>query len=117
MKMITVRIDEDTALEMLMERVEYWTDDVNVQGLYRQMYESYIDCGCFDGDEFNTMQIVDNDYINWCKIVEEGEDNFEEIKTVYNNQGIGDCSCEGVGYGYIEAVDNSENPTAFLMRY
>lgn len=114
--MITVRIDEETALEMLMERVEYWTDDVQVRCLYRQMYESYLDCGCFDGSEFDTMKIVGNDYINYCEIVEEGDDDFEEIKAVYNNQGLGDCSCEGVGYDYIEAVDNYEIPTMFLMR-
>lgn len=115
--MITVRIENETAIEMLMERVEYWTDDVNVQALFRQMYESYIDCGCFDSGEFNVKAIVDNDYINWCTIVDEGDEGFEEIKAIYEDQGLGDCSLEGIGYWYIEAVDDDENPTMFLMRH
>ena len=115
--MITVRIENEDALEMLMDRVRYWTDDRATQDLYEQMYSSYIDGGCFDGGEFDVMAIVDNDYINWCTIVDEGDEDFEEIKAVYEEQGIGDCSCEGVGYGYIEAVDDESNPTSFLMRH
>lgn len=117
MKMITVRIDEDTALEMLMERVEHWTDDTQIQALYESMYQSYIDCGCFDDNEFNVATIVDNDFVNWCSIVRYGDDDFEKIKAIYDEQGIGDCSCEHDYFSFIEAVDDSENPTAFLMRY
>lgn len=62
--MITVTIDEDTLLEMLLDRVEYWTSDENIIDLYRNYYESLIDCGCFEGCTLNIMSMVDNDYCN-----------------------------------------------------
>lgn len=115
--MMTIKVNEEQALDMLMERVEFWTGDLEVQALFRQMYESYIDCGCFDGGEFDTMQIVDNDYINWTSVICEGEADFDKLKEIYNEQGIGDCSCEIGGYSYIEAVDDGEDPQMFLVRH
>jgi len=111
--MITVKMDEETLLEMLMARVEYWTDDSDVQALYEQMYELYIDGGCFDGAELDIMQIVDNDYINWCSVISEGEEQYDEIKAIYDEQGLGDCSCEISGISFIEAAGND----CFLVRY
>lgn len=114
--MITVKIEEETAVEMLMERVEYWTDDTLMQELYRKMYENYVYGGCFDDGDFDVMSIVDNDYINWCKIVCDGDNDWEELLNIYNEQGLGDCSCETKVADFIEAVDDSENPQAFLIR-
>ena len=62
--MITVTIDEDTLLEMLLDRVEYWTSDESVINLYRDYYEGLINCGYFEGCTLDIMSIVDNDYIN-----------------------------------------------------
>lgn len=62
--MITVRIDENTLLDMLMCRVEYWTSDSCTQDLFRDYYESLIDSGCFEGYELDIMDIADNDYVN-----------------------------------------------------
>lgn len=42
-----VRIDEDTAIEMLMDRVHFWMDDDIVCELYHKMYESYVYSGFF----------------------------------------------------------------------
>jgi hypothetical protein len=110
-----VKIDNDTALEMLLDRLEFWTGDHTTYRLYEQMYESYIDYGCFDGGEFNIMQIVDNDYVNWCTVIEEGDEAYEDIKRLYDEQGITDISCEhglNHGYSFIEA----EYDGAFLVR-
>ena len=107
-----VKVDEDDLLEMLMERVEYWTYDYVINALFRQMYESYISCGAFEGIELDIPQIVDNDYINNCTIICEGDDGYEELLRVYEEQGLGDCSCEGVGYDYIEAYESD----TFLVR-
>ncbi len=62
--MITIIIDEDTLLEMLLDRIEFWTSDKVVIDLYRDYYEELVDCGCFDGCELDIKEIVDNDYIN-----------------------------------------------------
>jgi hypothetical protein len=114
--MITVKIENGTALDMLVDRVEFWTDNADVIELYRKMYDNYIEGGCFDGIDFNIMVIVDNDYINYCRIYTEGDDEFEELLAVYKEQGIGDCSCELSFCSFIEAVDNDEEPKIFLVR-
>ena len=110
-----VEIDNDTALDMLMDRLNHWTDDPDVHRLYESMYENYIDGGCFEGGEFDVMAIVDNDYVNWCTVMSEGEDGYENIKKLYDEQGLGDISCEddlNCGYSYIEAEYNGY----FLLR-
>lgn len=109
-----IKIDEDMALEMLVNRVKFWTDDIVTIRLYESMYENYIDSGCFDNAEFNVMMIVDNDYINWCEVISEGDDAYEVIKILFNTQGIGDISCDNdFGYSYIEA----EYDGSFLVRW
>ena len=110
-----VRIDNDTALEMLMDRVRHWTDDEDILKLYELMYADYIEGGVYDNGEFDVMQIVDNDYINWCTVLGEGDDAYEGIKELWDNNGAGDISCEDElngGYSFIEAEYNGY----FLVR-
>lgn len=114
--MITVRVDNEVALDMLVDRVGFWTDDAEVVDLYRKMYENYIDGGVFDGSDFDVMVIVDNDYINYTRIISQGDEEFDELLKVYNEQGIGDCSCETSICDYIEAVDDDCKPSMFLVR-
>lgn len=109
-----IKIDEDTAIDMLIDRVSQWTEDEDVKELYRQMYNSYVYGGVFDNGEFDVMTIVDNDYVNYCDVLCDGDDYYEEIKTIYDVQGLGDCSCESEnGIGYIEAEYNG----MFLIRW
>ena len=110
-----VNIDNDTALEMLIDRLKFWTDDPDVIALYEKMYENYIDCGCFDGREFDIMTIIDNDYINYCDVISPGDDCYNDIKSLYDREGITDISCEeeNHGYNFIEAEHNGY----FLVRY
>ena len=110
-----VNIDNDTALDMLMDRVNHWTDDEDVCRLYEIMDESYIDGGVFDGGEFDVMVIADNDYINRCTVISEGDEACEDIKKLFDENGCGDISCEDElnhGYSYIEAEYND----CFLVR-
>ena len=113
--MITVKIDEDELLDMLMSRVEYWTKDKTTLELFQNMYQEYIDGGLFEGTELDVGVIVDNDYINYCVVVDESTEEFKQIKEVYDEQGLGDCSCEECEGNFIEAVNSDE--TAFLIRY
>lgn len=113
--MIRVRIDEDEFLDMLINRVEYWTQSKDVINLYEEMYKNYIESGCFDDIEMNINAIVDNDFVNYCSVIEEGEEGFNEVLEVYKNQGLGDCSCEDCNGSFIEAV--SEDEKMILIRW
>lgn len=62
--MVTVTIAEDTLLEMLLDRLEFWTSDESEINLYRDYYEGLVYSGCFEGCNLDIMSIVDNDYIN-----------------------------------------------------
>lgn len=74
--MITVTIDEDTLLEMLLDRVEYWTSDESIINLYRDYYEGLVYSGCFEDCTLDIMSIVDNDYIN--KLAYISKEDFEQ---------------------------------------
>ena len=117
--MITVRINESDAVEMLMDRLEYWTDDDDVKDLYREMYESYVDGGCFDGADFDVMSIVDNDYVNWCSVVCQEDCKKRDWKKLVKlyDEGYRDVSCEDIGDicgGFVEAMNSDR--TMALMR-
>lgn len=109
-----VEIDNDTALEMLMNRVRFWTGDPDVINLYELMYSDYVDEGVFEGGEFDVMQIVDNDYVNYCTTITPEDEHFSEIVEAYKN-GDRDISCSDFGYDYVEAVNEDE--TLALVRY
>ena len=96
-----VKIDEEQAVEMLLDRLEHWTDDFVTYKLYEAMYESYVYGGCFDGGEFDVMAIVDNDYINYCSVITPDDEEYEGIKALYDLQGLGDISCEKKNITYI----------------
>ena len=74
--MVTVTVDEDTLLEILLDRVEYWTSDEDVINLYRNYYEGLVYSGCFEGCNLDIMSIVDNDYINNLTTI--SKEDFEQ---------------------------------------
>ena len=74
--MITIKINEDKLLEMLVDRVEYWTSDEDVIALYRNYYEKLRDCGCFEGCKLDIMSVVDNDYFN--NLIVLNKEDFED---------------------------------------
>ena len=114
--LVSVKIESEELVDLLMNRLkEMWTQDEDVLNLYRKMYEDYCDSGCWDGCEFDVMKIVDNDYVNYCDVISQGEESFKEILKIYKEQGLGDCSCE-CDYSYIEQVDNEDEPKMFLVR-
>lgn len=114
--MITIKIEESVLLDMLIDRVEFWDRSEAEMNLYKKMYESEIEAGCFEGVEIDVNSIVDNDVINYCNIIEEGDSEFNSIMKLYKEEGLGDISMES-HYSFIEAVDDEEEPKAFLVRY
>ena len=79
--MLTVRMDEQDAIDLLVNRVKYWTDDSEIIGLFEEYYTNMVEGGCFDGADFNVMTIVDNDYVNNTSIVTREE--FEKDRDEY----------------------------------
>ena len=117
--MINVKIDETTALDMLVERVEYWTDDRDEIKLFEKMYRNSIDGGVFESIEFDPMVIVDNDWVNYCTIIRAGEKDFDKLVELYKRDGLTDVSCEDFEeykISFIESVDDEDDPTMFLVR-
>ena len=74
--MINVRIDEDTLLDLLTERVKYWTDDPDTIELFENYYTDLVQNGCFEGAEFDPMIIVDNDYVNYFRVMEKDDPDY-----------------------------------------
>lgn len=74
--MITVTIDDDILLNILIDRVTYWTDDSYEQDLFRDYYRNLIDCGGFNNCELDINNIVDNDYVNNLAII--SKEDFEQ---------------------------------------
>ena len=117
--MVTVQIDEDDLLEMLMDRVAVWTNDTEVRDLYEEMYRNSIDGGVFEGSELNIMSIVDNDYVNYCSTLEPSEvseADWKKLVELYED-GNRDISCEefeDIRYNFIEAMNDER--TLALMR-
>ena len=74
--MITVTVDEDTLLEMLLDRLEFWTSDKSVKNLYKDYYEGLVYSGCFEGCTLDIAVIVDNDYVNNLTTI--SKEDFEQ---------------------------------------
>ena len=62
--MVTITIDEETLIEMLINRLKSWTDDEDTIELFETYYNNMVYDGCFEGSTVDIMSIVDNDYIN-----------------------------------------------------
>lgn len=79
--MINVQIDENTLLNLFMNRLEYWTSDDDVLELYEDYLNELIYGGCFDGSELDVSMFVDNLYINDTTIMDKEmlDDNGIEV--------------------------------------
>lgn len=74
---VKLYMEEDTLLELLMDRVSFWTSsDDDVNELYEEYYKSLIDSGSFEGCELDVSFIVDNDYINYTQVL--SSEDFEQ---------------------------------------
>lgn len=101
-----VKIYGDTMVEMLMDRlISMWNPGSVEEEIYRQYYTDMVENGVYDDREFNVMEIVDNDWVNYTDIYTPSEavENFSNL--------IGDLSDEGMSeedfaYAVAEALEN-----------
>ena len=79
--MINVKINEETLLNLFMDRLKYWTTDNDVLELYDDYLEELIDCGCFENSELDINLFIDNLYINDTTIMDKKilDDNDIEV--------------------------------------
>lgn len=55
---------DDNLLDLLINRLHYWTSDNIKIELFTKMYRQYIDEGVFNNIALSISKIVDNDYVN-----------------------------------------------------
>lgn len=68
--MITVRIDEEGLLDLLVDRIKFWTNDPVKEKLFKDYYRGLVYSGCFEGCDLDIIDtIVDNDYVNNLTII------------------------------------------------
>lgn len=90
---VTVTIDESEFLDMLVNRVKYWTDDEDTIELFEEYYDHMVYNGCFEGISRSIAEIVDNDYVNNTSIITREEYNKareEFIKESMDGDGFSD---------------------------
>ena len=71
--MALVNIDNDTLLEALIDRLQFWTDDSTAIELFTKMYSNYLENGIFDNIDFDVNKFVDNDYVNYCIVIDKSD--------------------------------------------
>lgn len=84
--MVNVRIDEETLIEMLIDRLKEWTIDPDTIELFENYYTDIVHGGCFEGAELDISVRVDNDYINYFRVME--KDDPEYTWAIENNDRI-----------------------------
>lgn len=79
--MINVKIDEQTLLNLFMDRLEYWTTDSDILELYEEYLQDLINGGSFEDVELDVSLIIDNLYINDTTIMDKKmlDDNDIEV--------------------------------------
>ncbi len=113
MALITIQIEDYEALDMLLDRCDFWETSKDNKDLFEKMYQNYIDNGVFEHSEFDPMVIVDNDVVNYCSVIykDEYKKDFKKLLKLYK-QGEYDVSCEkfdAIYPSYIEAVSDDED--------
>lgn len=121
-RQITITIDGDTLLDMLSDRLDFWIPNSlseEDKELFMQKYESYIDDGLFDGcKNFDVMDIVDNDVINYCRVYHKDElskEDWQKLSRLYDDGGW-DISCEDFEIGKFSFIE-AKNNKAVLLRH
>ena len=98
-------------IDVFESRVRFWTKDKKIIELYRRMYLNLLEAGCFE-EEIDLYDLVDNDYVNYCKVIFESDEEYETIKSAYLNNEF-DIS-EVTSYDCIESA--SDDLKMFLVR-
>lgn len=118
MTLVNVQMEDYELIDMLLDRLSYWGREDECD-LYEKMYQNYMESGAWDGIEFNVLNIVDNDVVNYCSVItREGyPKDFEKLLDHYKQgeYSVYWDSFEEICPSYIEAVSDDE--TRILIRH
>lgn len=89
--MITLELDEDDVLELLENRLRFWTSDKEYINLFMKYYKDLILSGYFEGIRLDLKVLVDNDYLNNYSI--DYLSNYKD--SIYYNEDAIICYDEG----------------------
>ena len=105
-------IPDYDVIDLFVERIKYWTNDKKIIDLFKLMYENQLLYEFENEDEIDLYDIVDNDYVNYCKVIFENDEEYETVKSAYLNNEF-DIS-DITPYSYIESA--SDDLKMFLVR-
>ena len=106
-------LEDNDYMTLLMGRLEFWKPSETEKILFEKYYTNMVENDIIANLDYTVNEIVDNDYVNYCTVIEEGwSRDFKEVKRIFEQEGIG-AEFDG---RTIEAVDNEKNPKAFLIR-
>lgn len=115
------RLKNEDAIDLLVERVKVWKEDPEIIALFEDMYQKQLDAGAFEDNDLSIDAIVDDDCINYClaySLEDLTEKDAYMLRTAIQSCEP-DISCLSLDCGrfsYIEAVDDEDEPTLFLLR-
>ena len=69
--LVNVNVESDYVVDLLIDRVKFWTDDKDVVALYEQYYTELLESERMV--DIDVMYIVDNDVINWFSVMDDEE--------------------------------------------
>lgn len=99
---------------LLSNELDDWNMPDWKKQLFEQMYERL--CQNWYDEEFDPMEIVDNDYINYCDTITKDDDpnDWELLQGYEAGDEISHIQLESGSFSTIEAI--SDDNTAFLVR-
>ena len=117
MAIVNIKMDREDLLDLLYDRRVYWTNEDTAE-LFCGMYDSELEQGIFNDTVFNVKSIVDNDYINNCKVfsLADNRDIFNFLLKEYDNNNYYLDGSNRYGLNVqIEAV--SDDRQSILVKY
>ncbi len=120
--LVKIKINKYILLDMLNNRLDCWfkneENSEKKKSLFLDMYKKSIDDGVFESVEFNVLNIVDNDVINWCRVLEKDSisDEWERLENLYKS-GERDVSYEDFDTNFKINFIESMNDNMILVRY
>ena len=100
----TVKIKKDALIELLIDRLEMYTNDEQVITLYQKYYSGLN----WDGRCLDVMEVVDNDWFNYTKIISEGDGEAWELAIKNYKDGFDGFSHPDLESGQFLAISDDE---------
>ncbi|MGX3045789.1 hypothetical protein [Helicobacter sp. T3_23-1056] len=84
--LISVKIESEEFVELLVDRLKFWTQDEEIIEAFEKMWLENAESGAFCNSsvsKMGIMQIVDNDWVNWVSVIKKSKvsaEDWEELQ-------------------------------------